>query len=67
MRDELGEWRRENFFIMVAKWSRNTSSFLSSPRQALKTKLCRRSFQKPVPIVQNILLACLIYVTVTDK
>ena len=52
MRDGLEEWTRENFLFMVGKWSRNTS-FLSSPRQALKTKLCRRSFQKPVPIVQN--------------
>ena len=52
MRDGLEEWTRENFLFMVGKWSRNTS-FLSSPRQPLKTKLCRRSFQKPVPIVQN--------------
>ena len=52
MRDGLEEWTRENFLFMVGKRSRNTS-FLSSPRQPLKTKLCRRSFQKPVPIVQN--------------
>ena len=62
MRAGLEEYTRENFLFMVGKWSRSTS-FLSSPRQALKTKLCRqRDFQKPVPIVQNILVAYLIHV-----
>ena len=36
--------------------------FLSSSRQALKTKLHRPSFQKSVIIVQNLLLPYLIYV-----
>ena len=56
------KWTRDNFLFMVGKWSRNTSFFLSSSRQALKTKLRRPSFQKSVIIVQNMLLTYLIYV-----
>ena len=66
MRDELGEWTiKGELPIHVGKMIEYHFIFLSSLRQALKTKLGRRRFQKPVPIVQNKFLAYLVYVIQT--